>query len=58
MEDESVKIECDVVDCKHNLWQETEKTHCNLKHIKIGTRVIADHPHGIEGSCLNMKVEK
>jgi hypothetical protein len=58
VEDETVKIDCRIWDCEFNLWQQTEKSHCKLKYINIGVRVISDYPHGIEGSCTNMKIRR
>lgn len=58
MEDETVKIDCLIISCKYNLWISKDVRHCNLKHIQIGTRVITDYPHGIEGVCLNMEEGK
>ncbi len=56
VEDETVKINCIIWDCKYNLYHKTEKQHCQLKYIDIGTKIISGFEHGVEGACLNMKI--
>lgn len=55
MEDQTVKVECMIWDCKYNLWRQTNESNCNLKRIKLGARPIGDGNTAVEGFCLNME---
>lgn len=55
-DDESVKIICSVHECKHNLMNNVDKAHCNLKYIEVGIAVL-EGTHGILGTCKAMEVK-
>jgi hypothetical protein len=56
MEDETVKVHCDIFDCRYNLWKKTNKSNCKLKYIEIGVRTVPDYEHAVEGCCTNMEI--
>ena len=54
-DNESVKVHCQIIECRYNLWNPKKIYNCNLKNIAIGIRTINDYPHGVEGMCQNME---
>jgi hypothetical protein len=57
MDDEKVKVGCNMINCRYNLYLVTNNYHCKLKYINIGIGYILDYPHGVKGMCLNYEVK-
>ena len=51
-----VKVWCDIIECKNNLFTQNKGKFCNLKHITINVGSLEDYPHGVNGMCQQMEI--
>ena len=52
-DDKIVKVKCNIISCKNNLFYQTTEDNCGLKYITIGTVTTGDYDHCVPGVCLN-----